>query len=448
MSTRSTGRCRRHLPRLLAALLVVGLGSPELAAETFPVAPGESIQDAVDAAGPADQVTLSAGVYRQVVDVPAGKDGLAIVGKGKVILDALDAGEGTVPGLAIGSSDVLVRNLTIRHAAGIGLMASGMGLSGIQLDKVTVLNATGDSIVLEADQVLVQKCTVRGSKGRGLVITGNNALVTRNTFQQVDVDAVVIDGDDAEVSRNTIREVNNDNGVDIVGSFARVLQNTISRTDDNAITITGANALVDKNTVASAANDDAIQVIGDNPTATANKVSAILNGHAALMIVSTGSGGLVERNTVRDCVGAGIEINGDSMTVNKNKVTDCGVERVGIQITGDMNTVLANTLKGIHQDGISVLGNANQIERNKVTDGFEDGVALMSGTANVLDGNTIRNNQSEGVDNTATNTTLRNNKISKNRIDVANGTSGGATIVIEDNNKIGDGSDGTDEPEV
>jgi hypothetical protein len=446
---------RHGLARIPHGVLSVALAlvatAPMASADTLTVSAGESIQAVLDVAQAGDVVNVSAGVYSGLLVING--DGISLVGKGKVILDmyvpVTESGpEGATDGIVIQSSNVSLRNLTIRHAAGSAVVSSGASLQGLVLDKLTIYNATDTAIDLDAQSVTVTRCVIRGNRDGGVKVTGDNALITRNTVRQGAGDAVAVVGDAAEVSRNKISLINNDNGVDILGDGCLVSRNSFTGVDDSAISLTGDNVIADRNTIAGGCEDSALLIFGMNPTVTSNKLSDVLNGQTSIRVVSTGAGGLIDRNTIRNGNGAGIDMNGDLVTVSRNKLQDTGVNRNALVIAGNLNTISQNQVKGAHRDGLRLDGNGNLLQANRFLNGFEDGVFVRSGDSNLLDGNTIRGHQSEGVENGGTNTVLRFNKISKNRIDVVNDTTGGATIDIEDNNSIADGSNGSTEPEV
>jgi len=443
-----TGPTRLALPAL--ALLAVALPATTLQADVFVVAPGASIQAALDVAGPGDVVRVSAGTYTELLSIGTGRDGLVLEGKGKVVIDQLPPpSEGArVPGLSIASSSVVVRRLTLRHAAGTAIAATEPGLSGLLLDRVEVVNPTGTAIDLLGDGHSLVRCRVVGAGDRGIVIEGQDALVSRNTVEQCAADGIVIDGDQAEVSRNVVDQVRGDNGIDVFGNGALVSRNTVFRTDDSAITLDGDDAVVEKNQVQGVCSDAGVRVQGNHPVVSGNRISGVLDGQDTLRVVSLGGSGVVDGNVLSDGTGTGLSLSGDAVLVSGNTITACGVDAFGLEVAGNLNIIDLNRILRSHADGLRLDGNANVLTANSVLDGYEDGIVVGSGAANVLDGNLVKNNQSEGVENGGTGTVLRDNRILKNRIDLVNDTDGGATLVLESGNVIGDGSDGSDEPEV
>lgn len=454
-AARPTPRAPRRTPRATSALLaalVAGAFLPAAArADTFTVQPGDDLQAVLDGATGEDIVRLASGTYTGRFVIGPGKDGLRVEGKGKAVLDLLDVEEGgPLVGLEIASSDVTLRNLTLRHAPedSVAVSATALGLSGLVLERLTILNARGRAIDLAGDDHRVDRCTIVGARDSAVVVEGDGAVITRCDIRQCEEDAVAVDGDGAEISRNTIADIRGDNGVDVLGAGALVSRNTISRTDDSAVNVDGDDAVVDRNRVEGVVTDAGVRVQGANPSVTANRVEGVQNTQVGLSVTSLSGGGLVDANTVQRGTGTGLRVSGTGLTVSRNKVFDCGVRGFGLQLLGDLHVVTRNQVRRCHQDGLRLDGNGLTLERNTIRDNHEDGLVVGSGDGTLLDRNTIRDNASEGVENGGTNTTLRANNVRRNRIDVVNDTDGGATLVIEDGNTIGDGSDGSASPEV
>jgi nitrous oxidase accessory protein NosD len=153
-----------------AALLNLALTclSPGLAAETIKVSPGgaiSTIQGGVDAAAGGDTVSVSSGVYSEVVVIPSDKTGLKLLAKGKVTLDARPNGVlGSGPALKIEADGVIVQGFTIRHAREDAASAPGGPSSG------------GHGIFAAANDIIIKKCAVIRCERMGISITGDRAV--------------------------------------------------------------------------------------------------------------------------------------------------------------------------------------------------------------------------------------------------------------------------------
>ena len=116
----------------------------------------ETIQEALDSINvtQVSTITISAGTYRENPVMASGLNGLTVQGKGKVFIDALDGDDG----FTIGSSNVTLKNLTIRHAGGNGVdqimsWAPGQGPT-ILPDDVGIEMAAGQAVLLSPPMVI------------------------------------------------------------------------------------------------------------------------------------------------------------------------------------------------------------------------------------------------------------------------------------------------------
>ncbi|MFF0203701.1 nitrous oxide reductase family maturation protein NosD [Streptomyces sp. NPDC005017] len=157
---------KRHIAYLActAALTGSALGAtPSAAAHgVHVVRPGQSIQKAVDAASPGDIVLLTAGTFRESVQVTTPGLTLRGVGRHTVIRPAAEKAAGTCAqdgnGICVvGTKDRNVENVTVASLTVTGFARSGV--YSTHTDRLTVRNVTA---VENAVWGIAQEMSVRG----------------------------------------------------------------------------------------------------------------------------------------------------------------------------------------------------------------------------------------------------------------------------------------------
>jgi len=432
-----------------ALLTVVALLSADASADTLTVKAGESIQAVIDGAGPGDKIVVQQGTYTANLVIPSGKDGLVLQGKGKVYIDAHDPDMTSDPdaGVLVHSEDVTLRNLIIRHGD-VGVTSLAEAPHGPVVEKVTVLHtATGVAVV--ADGVSVDRCTFRYVDD-GVNLSGDGARVIRSSVQLWAQEGLAVFGEDVVVQKNVLLGGHCGLGIRIEGPRPLVDANQVSYTQEQAYQVTGDDAVVTRNMGHATASGIGFQVQGENPTVARNSMLSTGNDHEGFLLTSTGNGGLFERNTCRLSAHTALDMRGDDLVVRKNRVMDSGsADGDGLSLRGDRILAEGNRIQDFTAVSVCVDGDDVVLRKNRIQGGARDGVFIVSSSnGTLLESNRITDHASEGVDNRGTDTVLRKNRIKNNRIDVVNDGDGGATISIEPDNKIGDGSDGTTQPEI
>jgi parallel beta-helix repeat protein len=450
-----------------------------------------TIQEAVDAAVSGDVITVSSGTYVENIFIGPSLDGLTIQGKGKVMVD----GQMGAPGILIGSSNVTLKGLTLRHANGIGVSATlltaegGVALTGIVLDKLTIINSQSSAIDLNVDGALITDCKAMGCDG-GIRVTGAGAQITKSEVHNDGDNGILVTGAGAQVTRCTVAIIEDEAGIRVNGNAALVDRNTVSGTCGNLIDVFGLNAVVTRNNLANGDSDgivvsgdsalvdrndvhgvcgDLINVVGNNVTVTSNKVMLAGGGgisvEGSLPTVSkntvedTGDdedgievssetlGGTVEQNRVKYAFSHGYDLGLSGATIRNNQATKCGAEgEGGFDIEGDDNTIDGNKAMDCVSNGFRIRGSTNTVTKNQAKDNIENGILIQSDAikgegaqislSNNLVNNTCTGNQGQGLYNQGVGTIIEKNKLSKNRQDLANRTSGGASLVDQGGNKF------------
>lgn len=260
-------------------------------------------------------------------------------------------------------------------AGAVGIVVTGNYL-GTNAALATKLGNKGDGI------------EIRGSLGNVIGGAGQLANIVNGNLAGVRiVDAEASDiGFGNVVAGNTI-QANRAAGIHVEGSSYQTI-----------------GSVGDGNTVIGNAGDGILIAVGSND----NRVSGNLIGVTA--------GGTVTAN-----LGDGIEINGgEANTVSGNTIRGnavAGVRLVGAasntiggDATGDRNTITGNKSHGIIVEAAATL---NTVDGNVISANGLNGVAVLSGSANVFGGNTVVQNAASGfyVAGTSTDNAITSNLI-------------------------------------
>src|SRR5215208_6748836 len=115
------------LTLLVASGVALATGIGSAAAESSVVGPGESIQKAINAAGPGDTIAVLGGVHRESVKVK--KDGVSLRGVDAVLKPPAKSTSspscGGVSGFCVQADDVSISGFTVRDFPDFGIGAFG-----------------------------------------------------------------------------------------------------------------------------------------------------------------------------------------------------------------------------------------------------------------------------------------------------------------------------------
>ncbi len=378
----TNGKFLPRLPRssavLVAAATVATAGTAWASASKLTVGDGATpcrdagfatIQAAVDAAAPGDEISVCAGTYLEQVTIPAGKDGLVL--RAREALAAVIKAPATMadPGDVVriaGAHEVTLEGFTVSGPLPDALFCSLYPRSGVRVDGggSAVIRANRFTEIRSADPAL------RGCQNGIAVLVGNvpegevgSAVVEQNTIDEFQKAGVVVDG---------------------AGSSAIVFANRILGDGpsqviaQNGIQISnGADAVVSSNWVsgevyAPSAEASAILLFRPGQTST---VGNIIHDADFGIVTVDAPAPRIEHNSVAACIANGIDIDGAL-----------------VGTTGAL--VVANDTRENGQNGIYVssssTGNSlteNRSLGNKGLDARDDsvagGVLGTAGTANV-----------------------------------------------------------------
>ena len=197
----------RRVPHLVAAtatataLITLGAAPPAHAAELHLVRPGESIQQAVDAARPGDTVQLLPGAYRGSVLVTTSRLTIRGAGPASVITPATEeTGACATAGHGICVAGTEGHRLTgVRVEA---LTVSGFRKNGVNASETDGMTVRSVRAQGNGQQGISQEKSVRGVlSGNEAVDNGQSGIFLANA---VDNEGGAIDTDGAEIAHNRL----------------------------------------------------------------------------------------------------------------------------------------------------------------------------------------------------------------------------------------------------
>ena len=253
-----------------------------------------TIQEAVNASGAGDVVTVFPGTYFESVIVPPGRDGLQISGANalRVTVDPDLPNLGT--GFTIRSAGVTIERLTIRNGrAGVLVEADDAILQRLRILGIREdVGADGYGIALQPNvtgaRILANE--MRSIAFAGVQLFGGNegTVVGSNTFSGMP-NAVIGIISNTRVPSNNVQFLSNriqltTGGVDLRGENVTVAGNSLERV--GGIVVSGGNPKIDRNRAINVAvlaaiicdPCDAGTVVGNSATGVETGVEVIANG--------------------------------------------------------------------------------------------------------------------------------------------------------------------------
>ncbi len=380
-----------------------------------------SIQAAVDGSISGDLINIAPGIYFENVVIPAGKDGLQIVGAGKLatIIDPDDPLTGDA--FNVSSNDVTIKNLGIRNGQANGVSINGvtdMVIQGLRIVGLRGLLSTGIS-GLGNDGLQLLNNEIRAVGDTGIAVRGTNIVVVGNIVAQAPT-AIDIADSSGRVASNKVTGVRNGIVVDdLIGGLV-VTGNTVELSVDDGLNVSAHNPTVLANKLINAgesqitcnactgglasantslgSNDFGFSIHGDGPgfVARGNKVSwsngpAFLISAIELIANTATDAGVFGNGDGPDC----FRVNDASQTtLTGNTATRCAGS--GFRVIGSNATLSRNTAGQAGINGFTVsdaLSTNNELTENKSLSSNAAGFAVIDAVGTTLNGNTGSKNR-------------------------------------------------------
>jgi hypothetical protein len=440
--------------RVLSTVLTAAVSSPAAAA-TICVSPSggpcqTTIQAAVNLAGPGDVVKIGAGIYFENVVVPAGKDGIQILGAGKLttIIDPDVPNSGLA--IRVFSDNVQIRSLSIRNGqGGIGLEGNGAVVSGVRI--VGIRGLTSGAIFTfpgtSGHQILSNE--IRSVNGSGIHLGNGSAgtLIQGNTITQISNAGVLAqDVSNVQVLSNKVTGSVN-HGILLVGTGSLATGNVIELAGGYGLLVAGNDPVVRVNRVTNAGPTQVECVPCSGGLAVAN--SNVGSDYYGLLLSADSPGFTAQSNKVANAAAAGVLIDGASVQAAMNTVTDSGAfggsgscflvrgagahtlrkngatrcTDSGFLIETSNVTLDGNVVSGAGLNGFTLFGNGggnadNDLVGNRASFSNAAGFAITDGAVNtVLSGNSSTKNRYDFCDDgTGTDTSGGNSFASQSTV--------------------------------
>ncbi len=417
--------------RTLSFLSLAAALAPSSDAATISVKKGgahPTITSGIAAAAAGDVVKIEAGVYQENLEVASGLTGLTLRAHGKVVVEArLVGGAAGGPGIAVFADAVTVEGITVRNADGIDSDHPGVGIlveaNGFTARDVSTQRCLDDAVRVTGDDVLIERWSDFGSRSGLAAQNGQHAIVRDCLLRQENGAAMTFNGwNDALVEncRFILLEGTGISASDAANVGIVVRGNRFDQTLDFAIVVGGTDGVVEENTITD--SDAGILVRGDGFSVRANRLRRIY-GFVGIFVDESTSG-TIEDNELVDIRSTGIDVR-DTVTGTsvKNNVLRglLSVDDPAIEILGANVEVDGNQIKDCVGDGIAIEGDSNFVANNVIEDCLRDGIDVeSSAAANTISNCTIRRCLAEGLDHSGTVSIVADNTIEDCRIDVAN----------------------------
>ncbi len=405
-----------------------------------------TLQDRIDAAQPGERIVVRGGRYVGI-DVPAGKTGLVLVGRGATLVGATIEADGVrVQGFRIEGRGLVVRaksavvvgnELRATSAAGaartsVDVEGDGAVLTGNRMDRGDVVVASHDAVIdgnrVRRGDVSVtgDRVHVGGNRAGTVAIEGDSAVLENNDLAGVGpcgLASLTVTGSAAAIRSNRLATysallgggVIENNSFSAGGNMWAYGDDVTARSNtfgaEGALVVEGDRAVVVGNTLHEAYV--AIRVKGAGFSIAENHVDLLAYGCVSLSqsygvsVEATGPGGVIERNLVDGGIAGGVHVVGDGVALRNNTIL-AGSAASAVRVEGARNSLDSNTVIGVQSSlaalssvahvqvasavtgmGVRVDGPGNVVTGNRLGGVIADAIVVSSGSDNVVATNSV-----------------------------------------------------------
>jgi len=138
-----------------------------------------------------------------------------------------------------------------------------------------------------------------------------------------------------------------------------------------------------------------LQGAGTTRITVSNNLINVAAATHGIFATSDVSWSIITGNTLLDCNGAGIQVDGDYSTISSNTISNSGIN--GIKVTGDYSSISDNIVTVSGNDGVRLEGNYFSFTGNTVTTSTVHGVRVMGAQYGIVSSNIVEDNTLIGL---------------------------------------------------
>ena len=380
----------------VGALCALAVFAAPASAETLRVpAQFDTIQEAVDAAQPGDEITVKDRQRRYNENVVVTTNRLEIRGvEGRPVVDGFDFMNTSKPSFDIDANRVTLRRIDAYHGGGIDCTGKRCKIDNVKVRGLV----NGDCVTADGPLARVTDSRFVACGDNAVELDGSFGRILRNDAAMIDSDCYQTDGDEMRFVGNSSRKCEDGEGLDHSGDNAEIKRNAVYRTDNDAYEVNGNRNVIARNFATE--NDQFCFEVDGNDVGFVRNVGDTCDDGTDV----DGNRARVLRNTLAQSADDCLEVLGDDVRVEENRLDGCFK---GLEVRGENPRVIDNRIDRVHtDDGIDLScfddgsgGSACRdgvLAGNRVLTGGDDDETINVDVSSDLDGFVIRDNLAKG----------------------------------------------------